>query len=182
MRPLTFFKVKALQSLFISTKLTNFSQNAQIWLIKALGPQYLLTIISVPLICGTKTSKAVLKHFVHYLYTSNYINGGGVLVFHLLHNKCKICCSYAFSVIINIVHVQEIFAKFEITEYGRFFVIQISKLGRVKVHVYIIWLRFRFVWPLVKVNLKDIFLCIWMTLHDYCHDGRDIVYNPGFLP
>lgn len=86
--------------------------------------------------------------------------GGGVLVFHLLHNKCKICCSYAFSVIINIVHVQEIFAKFEITEYGRFFVIQISKSGRVKVHVYIIWLRFRFVWPLVKVNLKDIFLCI----------------------
>lgn len=55
--------------------------------------------------------------------------GGGVLVFHLLHNKCKICCSYAFSVIINIVHVQEIFAKFEITEYGRIFVIQISKLG-----------------------------------------------------
>lgn len=58
------------------------------------------------------------------------MEGGGVLVFHLLHNKCKICCSYAFSVIINIVHVQEIFAKFEITEYGRFFVIQISKLGR----------------------------------------------------
>lgn len=42
-------------------------------------------------------------------------------------------------------------------------VIQISKLGRVKVHVYIIWLRFRFVWPLVKVNLKDI---IFMYLND----------------
>lgn len=116
-------------------------------------------------------------------YTSNYINGGGggLLVFHVLHNKCKICCSYAFSVIINIVHVQEIFAKFEITEYGRFFVIQISKLGRVKVHVYIIWLRFRFVWPLVKVNLKDI---IFMYLNDVARllPWRDIVYNPGFLP
>lgn len=64
-------------------------------------------IISVLLICGIKISKVVLKYFVYYLYILNYINGGGggVFVFYLLYNKCKICCSYVFLVIINIVYV-----------------------------------------------------------------------------